>query len=109
MSASDPAGYVLGLFTGEVFAGAFLGALVGFIISWFFSRLTGRQLSREAARLRRLNEMLINTAEEHGYLKVKRNSKGEVVGRIMELSAKFEIEAATKASADAARACTTQV
>src|SRR6266699_3417445 len=49
--------------------------------------LSSRQLKREASMLRRLNEILLNTLEEHGVIKLNRDSKGNVIGRSIVLAA----------------------
>jgi hypothetical protein len=49
--------------------------------------LSSRQLNREAAMLRRLNEILLNTLEEHGIIKLNRDANGNIIGRSIVLPA----------------------
>jgi hypothetical protein len=68
--------------------------LLGGLISWYFSRLyykkSGDELRDEAARLRHLSTLMLNAMEDAKLVKLNRDQSGEPLGRIVELSAKFE-------------------
>jgi hypothetical protein len=73
----------------------FIGGIVlGSLSNWYFSRLyykkSGDQLIEEAARLRHLSTLMLNAMEDAGLVKLNRGQSGEIRGRVVELSARFE-------------------
>ena len=73
--------------------GVVLGGTISAVIAWRSSR----ELRREAAQLRNLNEILIRAGENAGLMKANRNSKGETVGLVLELKSEFKAEASMTA------------
>ncbi|MDX6501363.1 MAG: hypothetical protein QOG23_4623 [Blastocatellia bacterium] len=72
----------------------FVAVLLGALITWFFSRRYYTKatvdLVNEASKLRHLNTIMLNAMEDAGLVKLNRNEKGEIVGRIIEASVVFQ-------------------
>lgn len=66
------------------------GIALGGLITWFYYKKSGDELAREAARLRHLSNIMLNAMEDAGLVKLNRGPSGEIVGRVVELSARFE-------------------
>ena len=60
------------------------GLVSGGIVSLFFYLLSGRQLAREAARLRQLTTLIIRGMEEAKFVRFNRDAAGEPIGVIFE-------------------------
>src|SRR5438105_3180711 len=72
----------------------FGAVLFGAFITWHFSRRYYRKatvdLVNEASKLRHLNTIMLNAMEDAGLVKLNRNEKGEIVGRIVEANVVFK-------------------
>ncbi len=60
------------------------GLVSGTIVSLVFYLLSGRQLAKEAARLRNLTTLIIRGMEEGGLVKFNRDASGEPIGLVFE-------------------------
>jgi hypothetical protein len=68
-----------------------LGAIIlGGLITRFYYKKAGDELAKEAARLRHLSSVMLNAMEDSGLVKLNRAESGEIVGRVIPLSATFE-------------------
>jgi hypothetical protein len=70
--------------------GIVLGTLSTWYVSRFYYKKSGDDLIKEAARLRHLSNIMLNAMEDAKLVRLNRDQSGEPVGRIVELSAKFE-------------------
>lgn len=72
----------------------FMAVLLGALVTWYFSRRyytrASADLVSEASRLRHLNTIMLNAMEDAGLVKLNRNEKGEIVGRIIEATVVFQ-------------------
>lgn len=63
---------------------------VGALVTWLFAKhyyeRASAQLSEEAVRLRRLNEIMLRGMEENGWIQLNRNEQGEIAGLIISAS-----------------------
>jgi hypothetical protein len=71
-------------------AGVLFGGLITWYVSRFYYKKSAAELMDEAVRLRHLSIMMLNAMEDAGLVKLNRGQSGEPLGRIVELSAKFE-------------------
>ena len=76
-----------------------VGVLFGVLVSWIFYRKSGKELTAESARLRRLSEIMLYAMEDAGLVKLNRNQAGEIVGRTIE--AQVAVQASAIATVDA--------
>ena len=90
-----------------------LGVLIGALITWYFSwhyymkasdDLTraskdllqvNESLKKQTDRIIRMNTIGLSVLEEKGYVKLNRDAKGNIVGKIIELKAKIPATAST--------------
>jgi hypothetical protein len=66
----------------SVVAGLISGLITGTLTCWVFYWLAGKDLTREASKLRKLNIMTINALEQAGLAKVNRDAQGNPVGLV---------------------------
>jgi hypothetical protein len=67
-----------------------LGCLMTWYVSRFYYKKAGDDLVKEAVRLRHLSTIMLNVMEDAGFVKLNRDKSGDVVGRVVPLSATFE-------------------
>jgi hypothetical protein len=58
------------------------GLVSGMIVSFIFYCFSGRQLAQEAAKLRKLNILIIQGMEEGGLVAFTRDDSGEPIGLV---------------------------
>ena len=63
------------------------GLIAGALTCWYFYRLAGKDLKREADRLRNLNRIIIKALEDGGYIEVNRDSEGNPIGIVYRVQA----------------------
>jgi len=67
-----------------------VGGVISALISYVFFWLGGRDLAREATRLRELNVLLLRAFEEAGLARVNRDENGHPIGLVIEGAAVME-------------------
>jgi len=87
--------------------GALIGALVGGAITWFVSRYhyvrAAKELSQEAAKLRRLSTMVLRSLENAGLAELNRDASGEIIGLVLRSGAQLTATASLSAKAEVVR------
>ncbi len=64
----------------DVLLSVALGGVITFVVAWWFYMRAARQLSTEAARLRRLTVLMLRGMEETGLVRFSRDTSGEFSG-----------------------------
>ena len=68
-----------------------VGVLVGILGTWLLAaryyHLAGRDLTTEAAELRRLSTLILRGLEEGGVVKLNRDASGRIIGLVIQLAA----------------------
>jgi hypothetical protein len=60
--------------------GIIIGAIITWLVAWYYYREAGQELKREAAELRRLTNLMLHGMEHAGWIKLTRNSFGQILG-----------------------------
>lgn len=68
----------------ETIVGIVFGALITLGVSHWYYKRAGEELQNEAAELRKLATMMLTAMELQGWVKLNRNSKGEIAGFVFE-------------------------
>ena len=69
-----------------ILIGSLLGAGFGWGVSHYYYVESGKDLEMEAAKLRRLNTIMLTGMENAGWVKLNRDQAGEITGLIIDLS-----------------------
>jgi hypothetical protein len=62
-----------------------VGWLAGWVPNWHYARRGSKELQEEAARLRKLNNIIISALENNRLAKVQRDQNGEPVALVLEI------------------------
>lgn len=60
--------------------GILVGAVITWVVGWHYYNKAGLELKLEAAELRRLNNLLLESMERAGWVRLNRDGLGNVTG-----------------------------
>lgn len=72
--------YVLDKISLETVISVLIGALITWFVSLLYYKKAGRDLSREAAELKRLNKIMLLGMEHNNWLKLSKDKEGNILG-----------------------------